>query len=118
MVADVLEQESPLFGAPPVVAAFAGAEQVRRRRRDAIVGAPPRLSATGGGGCRLKLLRKIVDGQGSPRGRDLHVQYHDVPPIIMSGALGLIMAFIAYGRLVLKPIQAAVTKTRRSIVLW
>lgn len=35
----------------------------------------------------------------------VHVQYREVPPIIMSGALGLLMAFIAYGRMVLKPIR-------------
>ena len=34
----------------------------------------------------------------------VHVKYHEVPPIIMSGVLGLLMAFIAYCRLVLKPI--------------
>ena len=34
----------------------------------------------------------------------VHVKYNEVPPIIMSGVLGLIMAFIAYGRAVLKPI--------------
>ena len=34
----------------------------------------------------------------------VHVRYHEIPPIIMSGVLGLIMAFIAYGRMVLKPI--------------
>jgi DoxX-like family len=34
----------------------------------------------------------------------VHVKYREVPPIIMSGVLGLIMAFIAYGRLVLNPI--------------
>ena len=34
----------------------------------------------------------------------VHVKYHEIPPIIMSGVLGLIMAFIAYGRMVLKPI--------------
>jgi uncharacterized membrane protein YphA (DoxX/SURF4 family) len=34
----------------------------------------------------------------------VHVQYREVPPIIMSGVLGLLMAFIAYGRMVLKPI--------------
>jgi hypothetical protein len=33
----------------------------------------------------------------------VHVQYREVPSIIMSGALGLLMAFIAYGRLSLKP---------------
>ena len=35
----------------------------------------------------------------------VHVKYHEIPPIIMSGVLGLLMAFIAYGRLVLKPIS-------------
>lgn len=34
----------------------------------------------------------------------VHVQYREVPSIIMSLVLGLLMAFIAYGRLVLKPI--------------
>jgi uncharacterized membrane protein YphA (DoxX/SURF4 family) len=34
----------------------------------------------------------------------VHVKYREMAPIIMSGVLGLLMAFIAYGRLVLKPI--------------
>lgn len=34
----------------------------------------------------------------------VHVQYRELPPIIMSGILGLLMAFIAYGRMVLHPI--------------
>jgi hypothetical protein len=34
----------------------------------------------------------------------VHVKYHEIPPIIMSGVLGLLMAFIAYGRMVLEPI--------------
>jgi hypothetical protein len=34
----------------------------------------------------------------------VHVQYREIPPIIMSGVLGLLMAFIAYGRMFLKPI--------------
>ena len=34
----------------------------------------------------------------------VHVRYHEIMPIVMSGVLGLIMAFIAYGRMVLKPI--------------
>jgi hypothetical protein len=34
----------------------------------------------------------------------VHVQYREIPPIVLSGALGLLMAFIAYGRMVLKPI--------------
>ena len=34
----------------------------------------------------------------------VHVQQREIPPIIMSGALGLLVGFIAYGRMVLKPI--------------
>jgi hypothetical protein len=34
----------------------------------------------------------------------VHVQYHEIPPIVMSAILGLLMAFLAYGRLVLWPI--------------
>ncbi len=34
----------------------------------------------------------------------VHVKYREIPTIIMSGVLGLLMAFIAYGRMVLKPI--------------
>jgi len=34
----------------------------------------------------------------------VHVKYSEITPIIMSAVLGLLMAFIAYGRLVLKPI--------------
>ena len=34
----------------------------------------------------------------------VHVKYHEMPSIILSGVLGLLMAFIAYGRMVLKPI--------------
>jgi len=33
----------------------------------------------------------------------VHVKYHEVAPIIMSAVLGLLMAFVAYGRMVLKP---------------
>jgi len=35
----------------------------------------------------------------------VHVKYHEIAPIIMSGVLGLLMAFIAYGRMVLQPIS-------------
>ncbi|MEO8585596.1 MAG: DoxX family protein [Acidobacteriota bacterium] len=35
----------------------------------------------------------------------VHVKYREVTPMIMSGALGVLMAFIAYGRMVLKPIS-------------
>ena len=34
----------------------------------------------------------------------VHVKYREIPPIVMSGVLGLLMAFVAYGRMVLKPI--------------
>jgi hypothetical protein len=34
----------------------------------------------------------------------VHVKYREVSPIIMSAVLGLLMAFIAYGRSVLEPI--------------
>jgi uncharacterized membrane protein YphA (DoxX/SURF4 family) len=34
----------------------------------------------------------------------VHAKYREMTPIIMSGVLGLLMAFIAYGRMVLKPI--------------
>ena len=34
----------------------------------------------------------------------VHVKCREVPPILMSAVLGLLMAFIAYGRTVLKPI--------------
>jgi hypothetical protein len=34
----------------------------------------------------------------------VHVRYHEITPIILSAVLGLLMAFIAYRRMVLKPI--------------
>ena len=34
----------------------------------------------------------------------VHAKYGEITPIILSGVLGLLMAFIAYGRMVLKPI--------------
>ncbi len=34
----------------------------------------------------------------------VHVKYGEIPPIIMSVVLGLLMAFLAYGRMVLKPL--------------
>jgi len=34
----------------------------------------------------------------------VHVKYREVSPIVMSAVLGLLMAFIAYGRIVLHPI--------------
>jgi hypothetical protein len=35
----------------------------------------------------------------------IHVKYREVGPTILSGVLGLLMAFIAYGRLVLHPVS-------------
>ena len=34
----------------------------------------------------------------------VHVKYREIAPIILSGVLGLLMAFVAYGRMVLNPI--------------
>ena len=34
----------------------------------------------------------------------VHIEYHEMAPLILSGALGLLIAFIAYGRMVLRPI--------------
>ena len=36
----------------------------------------------------------------------VHIQYREITSIIMSGVLGLLMAFIAYGRMVLKPVSS------------
>jgi uncharacterized membrane protein YphA (DoxX/SURF4 family) len=34
----------------------------------------------------------------------VHAKYREIAPIILSGLLGLLMVFIAYGRMVLRPI--------------
>ena len=34
----------------------------------------------------------------------VHIKYREIAPIVFSGVLGFLMAFIAYGRMVLKPI--------------
>jgi hypothetical protein len=34
----------------------------------------------------------------------VHARYREIGSIIMSGVLGLLVAFIAYGRAILKPI--------------
>jgi uncharacterized membrane protein YphA (DoxX/SURF4 family) len=34
----------------------------------------------------------------------VHVKYREITPMVLSGVLGLIMAFVAYGRMVLAPI--------------
>ena len=36
----------------------------------------------------------------------VHVKYREVPPIVMSAVLGLLMAFVAFGRMVLVPFFA------------
>jgi len=35
----------------------------------------------------------------------VHVKYREVMPTVMSGVLGLLMAFIVFGRLLLKPLS-------------
>ncbi|MEO6325710.1 MAG: DoxX family protein [Thermoanaerobaculia bacterium] len=35
----------------------------------------------------------------------VHLKYHEITPIVFSAVLGLLMAFVAYGRSVLKPIS-------------
>jgi hypothetical protein len=34
----------------------------------------------------------------------VHVKYREIAPMVFSGVLGLLMAFLAYGRMFLKPI--------------
>jgi hypothetical protein len=34
----------------------------------------------------------------------VHAKYHEITPIILNGVLGLLMAFIAYGQMVLRAI--------------
>jgi uncharacterized membrane protein YphA (DoxX/SURF4 family) len=35
----------------------------------------------------------------------VHLKYREIPPIVLSGVLGFLMAFVAYGRMVLEPIS-------------
>jgi hypothetical protein len=35
----------------------------------------------------------------------VHVKYGEIPSIVMSAVLGLLMAFLAYGRMVVRPIS-------------
>jgi DoxX-like family len=35
----------------------------------------------------------------------VHVKHHEVTPLILSAVPGLVMAFVAYGRIVLKPLS-------------
>jgi uncharacterized membrane protein YphA (DoxX/SURF4 family) len=34
----------------------------------------------------------------------VHVKYQEIPPIVMSAVLGLLMAFVAYGRAAVRPL--------------
>ena len=34
----------------------------------------------------------------------VHVKYREIAPMILSGVLGLVMVFIAFGRMILRPI--------------
>jgi hypothetical protein len=34
----------------------------------------------------------------------VHIKCREIPPMIMSGVLGLLMAFLAYGRMFLQPL--------------
>jgi hypothetical protein len=43
-------------------------------------------------------------GLGGRESRVRRGEYREITPMILSGVLGLLMAFIAYGRMVLKPI--------------
>lgn len=40
----------------------------------------------------------------------VHIKYHEAPSIFLSAALGLLMAFVAYGRTALRPIPPAGTQ--------
>jgi DoxX-like family len=53
---------------------------------------------------RLTILAAIILAFESLVFIGVHVKYREVTPIILSAVLGLLMAFIAYGRIVLKPI--------------
>ena len=46
----------------------------------------------------------------------VHAKYREITPIILSGVLGLLMAFIAYGRMVLKPILRAAQSIRHPLM--
>ena len=53
---------------------------------------------------RLTVLAAIVLAIESLVFIGVHVKYREVAPTVMRGVLGLLMAFIAYGRSVLEPI--------------
>jgi len=54
---------------------------------------------------RLTVLAAVVLAMESLVFIRVHVQYREIPSIVMSALLGLIMAFIAYGRMALEPIH-------------
>ncbi len=45
----------------------------------------------------------------------VHLKYHETTPLILSGVLGLLMAFIAYGRIVLRPPTSSTTLQPKGI---
>ena len=53
---------------------------------------------------RLTVLAAIVLAIESVVFIGVHIKYHEITPMILSGVLGLVMVFIAYGRMVMKPI--------------
>ena len=53
---------------------------------------------------RLTILAAMVLAVESLVFVGVHVKYREVAPMILSGVLGLLMAFLAYGRMVLEPI--------------
>jgi hypothetical protein len=52
----------------------------------------------------LQVLAALLYGASSLVFVWVHARYGEITPIILSGVLGLVMAFIAYGRMVLQPI--------------
>ena len=40
----------------------------------------------------------------------VHAKYREITPIVMSAVLGLLMTFVAYGRLVLRPIAGPLSR--------
>jgi len=54
---------------------------------------------------RLTILAAVLLAVESVVFIGVHVKYRETTPIILSGVLGLLMAFIAYGRLFLQPVS-------------
>lgn len=53
---------------------------------------------------RLTIVAALVLAVESVVSIGVHVKYREVSPTILSGVLGLLTAFIAYGRMILQPI--------------